>query len=70
MIVNPLTPLDETRDLLSAARRRANDLSPYSPAWDAAMAGVEDLERQLWGLRPVVATADRYALSVVPVSGI
>ena len=33
---------------LSAARRRASALTPYSPAWDAAMAIVEDLERVLW----------------------
>jgi hypothetical protein len=33
---------------LAAARRRAWALTPYSPAWDAAMAIVEDLERVLW----------------------
>ena len=33
---------------LAAARRRASALMPYSPAWDAAMAIVEDLERVLW----------------------
>ena len=32
---------------LWAARRRASELQPFSPAWDAAMAGVEDLERQV-----------------------
>lgn len=32
---------------LAAARARAATLQPYSPAWDAAMAGVEDLERDL-----------------------
>lgn len=35
---------------LAAARRRAGDLMPFSPAWDASMAWVEDLERQLWPL--------------------
>ena len=35
---------------LTAARRRAWALTPYSPAWDAAMTLVEDLERALWTL--------------------
>lgn len=29
---------------LAAARRMVRGLQPYSPAWDAAMAWVEDLE--------------------------
>ena len=33
---------------LDVARRRAWALTPFSPAWDAAMAIVEDLERALW----------------------
>ena len=33
---------------LAVARRRAWALTPYSPAWDAAMAIIEDLERVLW----------------------
>lgn len=33
---------------LEAARGRMRRLTPFSPAWDAAMASVEDLERQLW----------------------
>ena len=32
---------------LCVARRRAWALTPYSPAWDAAMAMVEDLERAM-----------------------
>ena len=35
---------------LTAARRRAADDLPFSPAWDAAMGRVEDLERELWRL--------------------
>ena len=31
---------------LAAARRLARDLQPYSPAWDAAMAWIDDLERE------------------------
>lgn len=33
---------------LATAVRVAEGLMPFSPAWDAAMANVEDLERQLW----------------------
>ena len=32
------------------ARRRAAEYRPFSPAWDAAVAAVEDLERDLWRL--------------------
>lgn len=42
---------------LRVARRRARDLTPFSPAWDAAMALVEDLERALFGLDPVSQAA-------------
>lgn len=35
---------------LTAARRRAGEYLPFSPAWDAAMGRVEDLERELWRL--------------------
>jgi hypothetical protein len=38
------TETTETR--LALARRRADDLQPFSPAWDAAMSWVEDLERE------------------------
>jgi hypothetical protein len=31
---------------LEEARRLVRDLQPYSPAWDAAMAWVDDLERE------------------------
>jgi hypothetical protein len=42
---------------LAVARRRTWALTPYSPAWDAAMAIVEDLERALWQLdHPAHAT--------------
>jgi hypothetical protein len=33
---------------LVRARRRAQAYTPFSPAWDAAMNRVEDLERELW----------------------
>lgn len=40
--------LDPLQRDLSAARLRAGNLRPFSRAWDAAMARVEDLERDLW----------------------
>lgn len=33
---------------LAAALRAAEGLVPFSPAWDAAMANVEELQRELW----------------------
>ena len=36
---------------LTAARRRAQADAPGSPAWDAAMAWIDDLERELSALR-------------------
>lgn len=45
---------------LDIARRRAWALKPFSPAWGAAMAIVEDLERALWRLdHPMRADADQ-----------
>jgi len=35
---------------LFSARRRADEYRPFTPAWDAAITEVEDLERCLWGL--------------------
>ena len=35
-----------------AARRRAAELVPFSPSWDALMGEIEDLERALWYLEP------------------
>ena len=64
MISEPVTQIEQTRELLRAARRRARDLSPYSPAWDAAMAGVDDLEQQLWSLSPPVSTTPRREMTV------
>jgi hypothetical protein len=45
--------------LVSAARLRALALVPYSPAWDAAMGDIEDLERALWRLEAVPYGEDR-----------
>ena len=35
---------------LLLAQRRANAATPYSPAWDAAMADVEEWAREAWRL--------------------
>jgi hypothetical protein len=43
---------------LASARERAAALQPYSPAWDAAMAGVEDLERELRERRQARSSQD------------
>ena len=64
MIFEPVTQIEQTRELLRAAQRRARDLSPYSPAWDAAMADVDDLEQQLWSLSPPVSTTPRHEVTV------
>jgi hypothetical protein len=32
---------------LALARERVGRESPFSPSWDAAMAGLEDLEQQM-----------------------
>lgn len=46
---------------LAAARRRAQLDAPFSPAWDADMARVEDLERVLWGIEHADASPDEAA---------
>jgi hypothetical protein len=46
----PVSDRSNLANDLAVARRRAWTLTPYSPAWDAAMAIVEDLERALWQL--------------------
>jgi hypothetical protein len=43
---------------LAAAREHAETLQPFSPAWDAAMAGVDDLERELGDSRLVTRATD------------
>lgn len=44
---------------LSAARLRALALVPFSPAWDAAMGAIEELERALWRVEAVPFGDDR-----------
>jgi hypothetical protein len=46
MIVQRAPEDDPVMTHLEAARRLVRDLQPYSPAWDAAMAWVDDLERE------------------------
>jgi hypothetical protein len=43
---------------LAAARERAESLQAFSPAWDAAMAGVDDLERELRDSRRATRAPD------------
>jgi hypothetical protein len=38
------------RARIEAARRRVEIEVPFSPSWDAAMATLEDAERELWRL--------------------
>jgi hypothetical protein len=40
----------ELERAVTTVRRRAADLVPFSPSWDAVMAEVEELERALWQL--------------------
>lgn len=47
---SPASDHDTIETDLAVARRRARALAPFSPAWDAAMTLVEDLERDLWRL--------------------
>ena len=49
---------------LAAARRLARDLQPYSPAWDAAMAWIDDLERQAGNKWAIVAMAEPATMTV------
>ena len=44
---------------LFSARRRADEYRPFTPAWDAAISDVEDLERCLWGLDQAAGEAIR-----------
>jgi ABC-type Fe3+ transport system substrate-binding protein len=48
---------------LAAARRLVRDLQPYSPAWDAAMAWVDDLEREAGYKWATIGTAEPVALN-------
>ena len=43
---------------LAAAWRRAKVDPPFSPAWDADMARVEDLERALWRIEHADTSAN------------
>jgi len=49
---------------LVVARRRAAQSPPFSPAWDAAMAEVEELEREVRGQDQV---ADGSSMQPAPI---
>jgi hypothetical protein len=50
---------------LFSARRRADEYRPFSPAWDAAVAEVEDLERALWRIEEEMRESTRQAIGAV-----
>lgn len=57
-------PIDDLRRRHERARRRVAGEMPYSPAWDAAMALLEDRERELWRIEhdPPTEEGRRWAL--------
>ena len=63
MNISILEP-DPIEAKLALARERVASLQPYSPARDAAMAGVDDLEHEL--RERVQATAARQTTSLWP----
>jgi hypothetical protein len=42
------TPAGRLRARVQAARRRVDSETPFSPSWDAAMAALEDADREVW----------------------
>jgi hypothetical protein len=46
MITTRALENDKVMHRIAAARRMARDLQPFSPAWDAAMAWVDELESE------------------------
>jgi hypothetical protein len=42
---------------IATARERVQSETPFSPSWDAAMAALEDLERQVWRIEERGAVA-------------
>ena len=46
MITQRAPENDKVLTRLATARRMARELQPFSPAWDAAMAWVDELERE------------------------
>ena len=58
MITQRAPDNDRVLTLLAAARRMVRDLQPFSPAWDAAMAWVDDLEGEAGYKWAVAGTAE------------
>ena len=58
MIMQRVPENESVMTSLAAARRLVRDLQPYSPAWDAAMAWVDDLEREAGNKWATVVTAE------------
>jgi hypothetical protein len=59
MITQRAPENDKVMTRLATARRMARELQPYSPAWDAAMAWVDELEREAGYKWAVVSTSER-----------
>jgi len=48
---------------LEEARRLVRDLQPYSPAWDAAMAWIDNLEREAGNKWATAGTVEQLGLA-------
>jgi hypothetical protein len=46
----PTPAAKRLRARIETARQRVETEAPFSPSWDAAMAALEDAERELWRL--------------------
>ena len=63
MIMQRAPEDDRVMARLAEARRLVRDLQPYSPAWDAAMAWVDDLEREARTRWATGGTAEQLGLA-------
>jgi hypothetical protein len=63
MIMQRAPEDDRVMARLAEARRLVRDLQPYSPAWDAAMAWVDDLEREAGNKWATATTAEHLGLA-------
>ena len=63
MIMQRAPENDPVMARLEEARRLVRDLQPYSPAWDAAMAWVDDLEREAGNKWATAGTAEPLGLA-------
>jgi hypothetical protein len=64
MITQRAPENDSLTTRLAEAHRLVRDLQPYSPAWDAAMAWVEELEREAGNKWATAGTTEQVGLTV------